>query len=295
MFRRKAKPLTAAGGWLRDPDAPLSKSKPLSDGQVTALLLGQHADSSADIEKDAFESLLRLRQSLAKASGSAALAYAIGLLTLSNMLTGLSASGMQIERGGFGHVSLLLMGLANFWWATTFAKVCYITSWFGWRMKSADPPRKAVLLLRFPEAFPYFVFFPATRGYPKHIWPVRSEYDQIASIVLIVAAVLIFALGAFALNLALAIEVWRSDYPTPAAAKLAVAGSAVLSLLGLAVPRFNDIRIRYHHYGFTNLLAAMPPDRQNEAYRRIAAVTARLALKKDAETARSEEPPAPGT
>jgi hypothetical protein len=179
MFGRKGNLRTAAGGWLRDPTSPLGKSKPMSDGEVTALLIGQHAGTLADLEKHAFESLTRLRQSLAKASGSAALAYAIGLLTLSNMLTGLSASGMQIERGGFGHVSLLLMGLANFWWTTTFAKVCYITSWFGWRMKSADPPAKAVMLLRFPEAFPYFAFFPAARGYPKHVWPRRSGFYQL--------------------------------------------------------------------------------------------------------------------
>lgn len=281
MFGRKRKLTMAAGGWLRDPAAPLGKSKPMSDGEVTALLIGQQAGTSADIEKEAFEGLLRLRQSLAKAGGSLALAYAIGLLTLSNMLTGLSASGMQIERGGFGHVSLLLMGLANFWWATSFAKVCHITSWFGWRMKSADPPGKAVMLLRYPEAFPYFVFFPGARGYPKHIWPTRSQYDQIASIVLIVAAVLIFAVGAAALNLALAIEVWRSDYPTPAAAKLAVAGSTVLSLLGLAVPRFNDFKIRYDHYGLTSLLASMSAERQEAAHRRISSVTARSALKSE--------------
>lgn len=281
MFGRKGKLTTAAGGWLRDPAAPLGKSKPMSDGEVTALLVGQHAGTSADIEKDAFDGLLRLRQSLAKAGGSLALAYAIGLLTLSNMLTGLSASGMQIERGGFGHVSLLLMGLANFWWATTFAKVCYVTSWFGWRMKSADPPGKAVMLLRYPEAFAYFVFFPGARGYPKHIWPTRAQFDQIASLVLIVAAVLIFALGAIALNVALAVEVWQSDYPTPAAAKLAVAGSTVLSLLGLAVPRFNDFKIRYDHYGLTSLLASMSPDRQEAAHRRIAAAKVRSAQKRD--------------
>jgi hypothetical protein len=92
-----------------------------------------------------------------------------------------------------------------------------------------------------------------------------------------VAAVLIFALGAVALNLVLAIEVWESDYPTPAAAKLAVAGSIVLTLLGAAVPRFNDMKIRYDHYGLTSLLASMSSDRQAAAHRRVAAVTARSA------------------
>lgn len=281
MFGKKAKLVTAAGGWQRDPAALLGKSKDMSDGEVTALLVGRQGGAPEEIEKDAFEGLLRLRQSLAKASGSAALAYAIGLLTLSNMLTGLSASGMQIERGAYGHVSLLLMGLANFWWATTFAKVCYITTWFGWRMKSADAPGKAVLLMRYPEAFPYFHYFPGARGYPRHIWPERSEHYQLASVLLIVAAVIIFALGAAALNLALAVQVWRSDYPTPEAAKLVVAGSTVLSLLGLAVPRYNDLKLRYRHYGLTNLLASMPPDRQEAAHRRIAAVKARSASKSD--------------
>jgi hypothetical protein len=274
MLGKRKNHSRTAGGWLRDTAVPMSKTKRMADGEVTALLIGQGAPPE-DLETEAFESLIRLRETLGKATGATVVAYAIGLLTLSNMLTGLSASGMEIERGAFGHVSLLLVGLTNFWWATTFAKASYIGTWFAWRLESAEPPDKAVMLLRFPEAFPYFAFFPGTRGYPKHVWPARSEIYQVISLVLIVAAVLIFAAGAMALNVALAIEVWRSGYPTPSAAKWVVAGSVVLSLLGLAVPRFNTFKVGYQHYGLTNLLSAMTPERREKAHRRLAAATAR--------------------
>ena len=276
MSRNKRKYSTAAGDWLRDAESPIGKSKSIADGELTALLIAQQTQTAADIEKGAFEALLRLRDSLTKASGAAVVAYSIGLLTLSNMLSGLSASGMEIERNAFGHVSLLLIGVTSFWWATTFAKVCYLTTWFGWRLKSASPPDRAVLLLRFPEAFPYFAFFPGARGYPKNVWPARSEHYQVAALIFIVVAVLIFAVGGMALNIALAVQVWQSNYPTVAAAKLTVAGAIMLSLLGLSVPRFNELKIRYDHFGFAALLTSMSAERREVAHRRIAAARARM-------------------
>jgi hypothetical protein len=275
MFGRQRTLSKAAGGWLRDTAAIIGKSKSMPDGELTALLISQQSRAVVHVEKEAFEALIRLRGSLAKASGASAVAYSIGLLTLSNMLSALSASGMEIERSAFGHVSLLLIGITNLWWATTFTKVCYITTWFGWRLKSSSPPDRAVMLLRFPDAFPYFVFFPGVRGYPKDIWPVRSGNYELAPLILIILGMLIFASGAIALNVALAVEVWLSDYPTPATARLTVAGSIVLSLLGLSIPRFNDFKVKYNHYGLTNLMTSMSAERKEVAHVRIATLRAR--------------------
>jgi hypothetical protein len=275
MLRRRGNDSVAAGGWVRETPASIGKSKKIGDGELTSLLVAQQARPVAEVEKAAFDALLRMQASLGKATGAVIVAYSIGLLTLSDMLSGLSASGMQIDRNAFGHVSLLLIGITSLWWAATHAKVSYVTTWFGWRLKNADAGDRAVMLLRFPEAFPLFSFFAAVRGYPRYVYPERSEYYQIASVILVLVAIIIFAAGAMAINVALAVEVWRTDHPTSATAKLTVAGAIVLSLLALAVPRFNDFKIRYHHYGLTELLGSMPPDRQEAAHRRLAAVTAR--------------------
>jgi hypothetical protein len=275
MWRRKSNSTIAAGGWLRDSTMPFDKTKRMGAGELTALLVSQRTAEPQDIEKQAFEALVRVQKTLGKAAHACVFAYSLGLLTFFNMLSALSASGMEIDKNGLSHVSLLLIGMSNLWLATSLTKTTYITTWFGWRLRSSGPPDRAAMMLRFPEAYPYFAYFQGMRGYPKNIWPKRSDLRQIPPVIFIALALIIFAVGATALNIALAVRVWESAYPSPWASRLTVAGSVVLSLLAVSIPRFDDFKARYGNYALSNLLTGMTPEKREAAHRRIALVRLR--------------------
>lgn len=261
--------------WVRTKQDWLSKTREMNDGEVQHMLLGQGPPITEDMRNAVYGEIVQLRSSLSKAVGLWVAASSLALLSLNGVVESASFGGVAITRSGFLPVALIGTAFTSFWFSTIFTKFSLLRTWFEQQAKLAEPPLKAWLYLRYPEAFQYFAFSRANIGYPKYLFPVGSDMGQLLPLVLVMLIAVFWAIGSGGMQVILMIEVWRAAYPTALVARLIVAVALVLNVLGLVAPRPSTMRRRYVHYGLSQLLGRADEQRRARANRWIAFIHAR--------------------
>lgn len=261
--------------WVRTKEDWLAKTREMNDGEVQHMLLEQGPPITEDMRDAIYGELIQLRSSLSKAAGLWVAASSLAFLSIYGVVESASFGGVAITRSGFLPVALIGTALTSLWFVTIFTKFSLLRTFFEQQAKLAEPPRKAWLYLRYPEAFQYFTFARANIGYPKDLFPVGSDMGQLLPVVLIMLIAVLWAIGSAGMQVMLMIEVWRTEYPTALVARWIVAVAMILNLMGLIAPRPSIIRRRYVHYGLTQLLRRADEHRTARAHRWLASIRAR--------------------
>ncbi len=276
-IRLKAASRTAAGGWRRSTTNPFEKTRQISDGEMIALLVSQATRPDEDaLRNDAYKELLKLQDQQAKSLTTLVLAHAFGLLVYTGAVSGFSSGGLQLAKASFFHAALVLMSGSSLWFVAIFTKSQFVRTWFSHMLQAREPGERTVMMLRYPAAFWYFQFAASVRGYPRHVWPIRSQLWALLPVVLLLLVIILAAVGATALWIAVAIDVWGATYPTPAAAKATVIACGLLVTLASLAPRYSEAKRGYKHYGMSVALAAVGEGRRPLAHFRIARARMRL-------------------
>lgn len=260
--------------WVRTKEDWLAKTREMNDGEIQHMLLGQGPPITEDMRNAVYGELVQLRSSLSKAFGLWVASFSLACLSLYGVVESASFGGVAITRSGFLPVALIGTALTSFWFVTIFTKFSLLRTWFEQQAKLAEPPLKAWLYLRYPEAFQYFTFARANIGYPKDLFPVGSDMGQLLPILLVMLIAVLWAICSAGMQVILMIEVWQTTYPTALVARLIVAIAFVLNVLGLIAPRPSIIRRRYVHYGLTQLLGRADEQRRARAHRWLAFIRA---------------------
>lgn len=266
----------AAGGWTRDIESPFEKTRVMADGEMTALLLSQAPAATVFAALvEPYKELQKTQEQLSKAliAHMAANAFALGVY--SNAIETFSSSGMKLTAASFAHAALILLSVTGLWLTSLFTKSQYARSWIEYRFEASDAAGRAYLLLHFPAAFWYFRYAPGVRGYPRNIWPERSELWGLPSLFLMLAALAIVSVGGAALWVMIAIEVWNAAYPTPVAAKATVVVCVILAALAATAPRFG-VKRAYRLYSLPAVLASGDDAAKVRAHARIARARLRM-------------------
>lgn len=266
--------------WQRDGEHRLTKSRAMNDGEVLLMLLDQNGGVTPEMRDAVYAELLQLLGSLGKAFGFWVASFALGLLSLVGGVDAASAAGVSISKGAFLPVALLTMSATSFWFAILFTKFSRLRMWFDQLAKISEPPFRAWLYLRYPEAFAYLLFSRTNIGYPRDVFPEGSDTKEFIPLLLIGIVGAGWLIGSAWLQIAMMFEVWRSALPTLWSARLIVVTAAALSVLGLVTPRPSMIRRRYVHYGLINLLKRADADRTSRAHVWIAKLNAEQGEKK---------------
>ncbi len=261
--------------WVRTKENWLAKTREMNDGEVQHMLLEQGTVITDDMRDAVYGELIQLRSSLGKSIGLWVAASSLAFLSINGLVESASFGGMAITRSSFLPVALIGTALTSLWFATIFTKFSLLRTWFEQQAKLVEPPRRAWLYLRYPEAFQYFTFSRANIGYPKYLFPVGSDMGQILPVVLVMLITMIWALGSAGLQIIMMIDVWRAAYPTVLVARLIVIIAIILNVLGVIAPRPSITRRRYIHYGLSQLLGRADEQRAARAYRQIAPIRAR--------------------
>lgn len=268
----------AAGGWQRTAKLSLTKFKRMNDGELLSLLVERGTVPAEQFDAAIYESLGKLQDQQTKSVASSLAAWSLALFAYLGLLKGVAAGGLEFAENSFGLVAIALVGPTTLWNSATFSKVSYLRAWFSWRFSSSSAGQRATLLLRFPGAFWFFSFLPSNRGFPRYVWPARTQLVQLLPLILVILAMLAYFVGAAALFLALANRVWLSQYPTAIIAQSTVIGSSMLLLLSGTSPFFSDFRRKYIHYGLVDRIGKLSPDDQKSAHRKIAEARMRMGM-----------------
>ncbi len=218
--------------WVRTEKEWLAKTREMDDGELQHMLLEQGPPITEEMRDAIYGELIQLRSSLSKALGLWVAASSLAFLAIYGVVESASFSGVAITRSGFLPVALIGTALTSLWFATIFTKFSLLRNWFEQQAKLAEPPRKAWLYLRYPEAFQYFAFSRANIGYPRDLFPVGSDMGQLLPLMLVVLIAILWAIGSAGLQIVMMIEVWRAAYPTALVARSIVAIAIVLNVLG---------------------------------------------------------------
>jgi hypothetical protein len=235
----------------------------MADGEVLALVLDGDGGSQSELQDVAYQSLLHVNSEKRFWLWALLLTYGLGVLSYFDVVTKLEPSGMEISTAVFDHLSLTLISLASLFYRFALAKTSYTQAWFSWRFKNASSAERAKMLLKYPEAMWPMNYIPHYRGWPKHMFPKRTSLPQLIYVILTLAAVGLYFAGANALWLALAYEVLLSDSVANLISYATVVASALVSLLAMFVPTFNDVPKTYEHFGLSDRLASARPERVN--------------------------------
>lgn len=275
--RRKSQPRwVGAGGWYRDPTNVFAKRKAMADGELLCWLLDLSEVESSDVLETAYERLKEVRAELTRAFGAAAVAIAFGSLVYIGALDEFSAAGLKIAGVFFPHTALLAISASSFWISVTEMKVGFFRSIFLWKWKGASSSKKALLLLKYPQAYWYFYFLPAAVGYPPNTWPKREGPRPVLLYAMLVLSIVCGWLGVFSLWIALAAIVWSSPAGAPWAAFGSILSAATLLVLALIAPNFGTGERTYVHYGLSRRMQDFSGDKKERAHRRVAAARNRM-------------------
>lgn len=254
--------------WVRKKDQYLVKSRKLTDGQILHLLLWEDSNSS-EFDERIYESLQSIRSACGKSIlwvvGSAAFA----ILYHFKVLKGVSNSGIDVSPVIFGHAALVAMSASLTIFCFSYCKLTYIQSWFSARLKDSTVNKKALYLLKYPDAYWYFTYLPSFIGYPKYIIPKRGSWVQVIYAILVIIVLLIFALGSIGLWLSVAFDVWNSAGISSTLSVCTIILSTAIVILGWLSPFYYDFPRKYDHYGLVDMLGKLTEENLTAAHVRI--------------------------
>lgn len=264
--------------WKRTKDKYLTKSRSMPDGEILHLLVADASHRVTDLDERIYASLEAVRSSTNKAAYWVLGASAFGILAHFRVLKGISTSGFDVAPTIFFHAALATLSIAAAAFCFSFCNQTFIQSWFAWKFKQGTSSLRAELLLRFPDAYFYFVFLPANIGLPKHIHANRKNWPQLASLILILIALIIFSIGSLMLWGVLIADVWYAQGVGRTLTVLTIGFSVTLALIGWMAPFYYEFPRSYTHYGLVNLLTKMEGEDLRRAHLRLHRVASRMGL-----------------
>jgi hypothetical protein len=238
--------------WTRSGNK-LTKTRQMHDGELLSLLAARTPLDDEEFDERVYQGLLAQQDDQRKANAFALAAGALGVLAYFRLLTNVRAIGVEVAPNGFSHIALILLGLASLFSPITYARLNFFKSWFEWKYARGDRSQKVSLLLRYPQAFNAFYFIRGVHGYPKHMKPERKPLRSLFFLYLTVTALIILVVAYLGLWFGLAIEVWRSAFPSHAIAAATIGTSALLWIIGALVPSYQRSNATYEHEGMVTL------------------------------------------
>lgn len=254
------------------------KSARLTDGEMLHLLLGKDPERENDYDERIYQSLRAMRAQTLKSAIWLVAAGAFGVLSHFRGLKSASANGLEVSPTIFSHAALLATSMSTAWFCFSYCKQGYIQLWFSTKFRHAEPKLKALYLLKYPEAFFHFSYMRNAVGYPPQIYSRKSVYTQIASLLLVLVALLLFLVGSWILWITLAIDVWNSADVSRGGTGVTLALSVVLVLLAWTCPFYYDMPKTYMHFGLVNLLSKLDRQENVRAHMKIYQAALRMGL-----------------
>lgn len=264
--------------WERRKGDYLVKTARFTDGEILHLLVGKSPDKESSDDTQFYKSLQEIRAHTLKSTVWMIGSGAFGILAHFHGLKSASSSGLEISSAVFYHAAILALSFSFAWFCFNFSKQNYVQSWFLAKLRNSSANQKAILLLKYPDAFFHFNFMPGAIGYPIHIHSKRRGYTQLLSIILILIILIFFSLGSWALWITIALDVWKSNDIGRYGTIITLVLSSSLVLLGLSSPFRYDFRKEYRHFGLVNQLVKLQGADLNRAHMRIWAAAKRMDL-----------------
>jgi hypothetical protein len=264
--------------WTRKRGDVLLKRARMTDGEMLHLSAGIACDTDSVFDDKVYAALQLAKEAVGKALFWAVGATVFGILAHFRVLKSLSSNGLEVSPAVFSHTALIAIGVTTAWFCFSYSKLSFLQSWFIAKHKNAPLADRVRYLLIYPDAYWYFQLYPATIGYPSHIHRQRNGYFQLASIILLLIAILIFTVFATSFWFIIAYDVWIDTQMGKTFSIASIALSGTLVLLGWAAPFYYDFKRPYVHYGLSNLLTKLEGDDLKKAHLKIHAVATRMGL-----------------
>lgn len=262
--------------WERTKADYLTKRRKMSDGEIISIGVERAGIEISPLDERVYASLTALRANSSKHLAATMLAAVLSILSHFDGLTAISASGIEISKSIFSHFALVSLSITSAAFCITYCKQTYIQTWFNWKFKKGNSGEKAKLLLLYPEAFFHFSFLPINIGYPNFIQSNKGLFQQFISLLLVLLALIIYAIGSIALWIALALDVINSSGIGQWISIVTVIFCFLTVLIGWTAPFYADRKFEYRHHGLVNMLTKQNPEKLRESHLKILLAASRM-------------------
>jgi hypothetical protein len=254
----------------------LKKTATLSEGEIISLLISSKKLTDKEMLNDAYDSTKILSESRTKAFSLLVTMTIIAIFAKFEVISGLSTIGVSIAEAAFKPIALAGYSAAGLYFAYFHSRYRFFELWFHSIFEKSDAGGRAELLLRYPLAFDLFKHEAVVRGLPKFVFAEKNELWKLPAVILLVLALLVFTLLAFALWVSLSIEVWSEGFPNRIVAGSVIFGSLLTSVLSATLPFTTDKKSKYEHYGLSQMLSNLQqidPARHQYYLNKVAQIT----------------------
>lgn len=264
--------------WRRPADNHLIKTSKMKDYELLRLINPRLKDEK-DFDDRVYAEYKSQKSSADKFRVAFLLSMAVSLLSLSNSITSIEASGIGIATSYVNHVIFLSSAYSHFFLCSAITKASFGQCWFQEMIEKKSPREKARALLLYPEAFIPVTWLKYNIGYPKDIFPDRSGNIQIIYIILLLISLVFYVGGGASIWAAMIFKIFTSEVPRYISI-ITICSGIVGIILGVMSPTHNNFHKKYIHYGLSNLLARREGSAKTVAYRKIEAARKRMTKEK---------------